>query len=125
MPRFTIPVLLTLCALLLLPAGASARTSQFTMFEAPRELLSDDAALRNQTFDEIQGFGVHWLRIVLYWQAVAPDPSSASVPSFDERDPNAYPGFARYDRDRRGPRARDPHPADRVGPGAEMGNKRA
>ena len=106
MPRFTIPVLLTLCALLLLPTGASARTSQFTMFEAPRELLSDDAGLRNQTFDEIQGFGVHWLRIVLYWQAVAPDPSSASVPSFDERDPNAYPGFARYDRAIDGARAR-------------------
>jgi hypothetical protein len=65
MPRFTIPVLLTLCALLLLPAGARARTSQFTMFEAPRELLADDTGLRNQTFDEIQGFGVHWLRIVL------------------------------------------------------------
>ena len=46
MPRFTIPVLLTLCALLLLPTGASARTSQFTMFEAPRELLSDDAGVR-------------------------------------------------------------------------------
>jgi hypothetical protein len=32
------------------------------MFAAPTELMSDDAALRAQTFDEIRGFGVRWLR---------------------------------------------------------------
>jgi hypothetical protein len=98
MPLRTLLLLAALAALLALPSGASARSSQFTMFEAPRELLSDDAALRAQTFDEIQGFGVHWVRLVLYWQSVAPAPASASVPAFDERDPNAYPGFGRYDR---------------------------
>jgi hypothetical protein len=97
MPTRTI-LLLALVALLALPAAASARSSQFTLFEAPRELLSDDDALRAQTFDEIQGFGVHWVRIVLYWQNVAPDPDSASAPAFDDSDPNAYPGFGRYDR---------------------------
>jgi hypothetical protein len=90
--------LIVLLALLALPAGASARSSQFTLFEAPGELLSDNNALRTQTFDEIQGFGVHWIRIVLYWNSVAPDPDSATAPAFDDRDPNAYPGFARYDR---------------------------
>jgi hypothetical protein len=84
--------------LLVVPASASARPSQFTMFEAPTELLSDDAATRAQTFDEIQGFGVHWLRVVLYWHTVAPNPESTFKPAFDERDPNAYPGFGRYDR---------------------------
>jgi hypothetical protein len=83
---------------LALPAPADARTSQFTMFEAPSELLSDDAALRTQTLDEIQGFGVHWIRLVLYWRSVAPDADSAIAPSFDDADPNAYPGFGRYDR---------------------------
>ncbi|MGZ4268047.1 MAG: cellulase family glycosylhydrolase [Solirubrobacteraceae bacterium] len=89
---------LSLLVLLVLPATAAARPSQFTMFEAPRELLSDDAAVRAQTFDEIRGFGVHWLRVVLYWHSVAPSPDSAYKPAFDERDPNAYPGFGRYDR---------------------------
>jgi Cellulase (glycosyl hydrolase family 5) len=98
MPLRTLLVLAALAAVLALPAGAAGRSSQFTIFEAPRELLSDDAALRTLTFDEIQGFGVHWVRLVLYWQSVAPDSSSASVPAFDERDPNAYPGFGRYDR---------------------------
>ena len=38
--------------------AAQARGSQFTIFEASRELKSPDAALRAQTFDEIQRFGV-------------------------------------------------------------------
>jgi hypothetical protein len=98
MPFRPLVLIATLVAALVLPATAGARSSQFTIFEAPRELLSDDAALRAQTLDEIQSFGVHWIRVVLYWQSVAPDPDSASVPSFDERDPSAYPGFGRYDR---------------------------
>jgi hypothetical protein len=94
----TLIVCLSLIAMLAVPAVANASESQFTMFEAPRELLSDDAALRSQTLDEIQGFGVHWVRIVLYWNSVAPANDSATMPSFDETDPTAYPGFERYDR---------------------------
>ncbi len=98
MPLRSLLLIATLALALLVPATAGARTSQFTMFDAPRELLSDDAALRSRTLDEIHGFGVHWLRIVMYWHSVAPDADRGSVPSFDERDPGAYPGFARYDR---------------------------
>jgi hypothetical protein len=98
MPFRTTLILSALIGCLLLPTAAQARSSQLTMFEAPRELLSDDAALRAQTFDEVRGFGVRWLRVVMYWQSVAPDPDSRTVPAFDERDPNAYPGFGRYDR---------------------------
>src|SRR3954464_3048751 len=81
-----------------LPAAAEAREAQSTMFEAPTELLSEDAALRARTFDEIQAFGVRRLRVVLYWHSVAPVADDPGVPRFDETDPNAYPGFARYDR---------------------------
>ncbi|HEX7298434.1 MAG TPA: hypothetical protein VF257_05470 [Solirubrobacteraceae bacterium] len=98
MPLRTLVLLAALTAVLALPAGAAARTSQFTIFEAPRELLSDDDALRAQTLEEIQGFGVHWVRLILYWQAVAPAAASGTPPAFDERDPTAYPGFGRYDR---------------------------
>jgi hypothetical protein len=98
--------LLGLLAILAIPATASARESQFTMFEAPTELMSDNAALRAHTFGEIQGFGVHWLRVVLYWHSVAPVADDPGVPRFDETDPNAYPGFGRYDRLVREARAR-------------------
>ena len=52
-----IPLLLATAVLLLVPAtGAPAAKTQATLFEAPRELLSDDAALRDATLDEIEGF---------------------------------------------------------------------
>jgi hypothetical protein len=89
---------LALLVILALPAPASARESQFTIFEAPTELLSDDAALRGQALDEIAGLGVRSVRIVLYWHSVAPAAGDPGVPRFDEADPNAYPGFGRYDR---------------------------
>jgi hypothetical protein len=62
---------------------AQAKTNQFTLFEAPRELLSSDDTLRAQTLDEIQGLGVHWLRVVLYWRSVDPSAQSATPPSFN------------------------------------------
>jgi hypothetical protein len=95
--RAILPCLAVL-AMLAVPAAAQARESQFTIFEAPTELLSDDAALRAQTLDEIHGFGVHWLRVVLCRHSVAPVPDHPGVPRFDETDPSAYPGFGSYDR---------------------------
>jgi hypothetical protein len=87
-----------LLGLLVAAAPARASSGQVSLFEAPRELLSDDAALRTETLDQVQGFGVHWVRLVLYWRNVAPESGSGTVPSFDETDPAAYPGFGRYDR---------------------------
>src|SRR3954447_7632767 len=49
---------------------SEAGTHQFTLFEAPRELLTTDDALRQQTLDEIQGMGVKWLRVVVIWRKV-------------------------------------------------------
>src|SRR5690348_5852554 len=81
-----------------LPARAQAKHSQFTIFQATREVRSPDPAVRDGALDEIKALGVHWLRVTLYWRDVAPDPSSASVPHFDETNPAAYPGWATYDR---------------------------
>jgi hypothetical protein len=51
-------------------SSSQASTRQFTLFEAPRELLSSDDALRAQTFGEIQGMGVKWLRVAVIWRTV-------------------------------------------------------
>src|SRR4051794_21567908 len=91
-------LLLTTLIILGAAAPAHASTSQLSLFEAPRELMSDDDALRAKTLDEIQGFGVQWVRVVLYWRSVAPDSASSRMPSFDDSDPGAYPAFWRYDR---------------------------
>jgi len=76
---------------------AHADSREASLFEAPRELMSDDAALRAKTLDEIQGFGVSWVRVVLYWRNVAPNPADWRVPAVDLSDPGAY-DCGRYDR---------------------------
>ncbi|HEX8104045.1 MAG TPA: family 1 glycosylhydrolase [Solirubrobacteraceae bacterium] len=97
MSRLSLSVLVAvLAALALLPAGASASSKQVMTFEAPRELLSD--ATRDRTLDEITAFGVRRIRILMYWDRVAPSPNSKRRPAFDAADPNAYGiGWAEYD----------------------------
>jgi hypothetical protein len=77
---------------------AQAKTSQFTLFEAPRELLSPDDALRTQTLDEIQALGVNYLRVVILWRSVAPSSGSSTPPAgFDSAAQDGYL-WAPYDR---------------------------
>jgi hypothetical protein len=82
---------------LAVPPAASAKRSQFMIFQASREVRSPDPAVRARALDEIRALGVHWLRLVLYWQDVAPAVDARSVPAIDERDPAAY-DWALYDR---------------------------
>jgi hypothetical protein len=56
--------------------------------------------------DEVEALGVHWLRVILYWQDVAPDVDGRSVPDFDETDPAGY-DWSIYDRIFADARARD------------------
>lgn len=92
--------IIALAVLLAVPATAAANRSQFTMFQATREVRSPDPGVRAGALDEIEALGVHWLRVNLYWQDVAPEADARSVPDFDETDPAAYPasGWAIYDR---------------------------
>jgi len=96
--RVRLLFLLTTLGLVALPtATAAARSNQRVLFEAPRELRSDDAALRTGTLDEIKSLGVHWLRIVMYFNDVAPNRDGTHIPTGDEADPGFY-DWTRYDR---------------------------
>ena len=90
-------LLIALAALLIAVPAAEARKSQFMIFEANRELRSADPAERAATFDEIERFGVRWIRIVMYWRDVAPSPGSTTAPRFAESDPAAY-DWSTYER---------------------------
>jgi hypothetical protein len=99
-------VVVALTALLLPAAVAGANGSQFTTVEAPSELLfrgSPDVAL-----DQIKDLGATAVRLQMNWSLVAPSPSAKRTPSFNQTDPNAYPGgkWARYDAAIDGARAR-------------------
>ncbi len=95
MPR-TVPLTLALCALVAvaLPATASASRSQSMTFEAPVDLA--DPQTRERAFTEIDSFGVHSVRIVLYWRDVAPQADARVKPSFEGTDPANY-DWTRYD----------------------------
>jgi hypothetical protein len=95
MPRFATPIVL-LCALLALglPGAASASRTQTMTFEAPRDLLNP--SLRPSALNEIGGFGVSSLRLVLYWHNVAPNPNSRVRPNVDLTNPASY-NWGQYD----------------------------
>jgi hypothetical protein len=67
---------------------AHASSRQEVTFEAPRDLF--DPAKRAAAFDEIDSLGAHALRIVLYWNDVAPDHDSRIKPKLDMADPSVY-----------------------------------
>jgi hypothetical protein len=88
-------LILLLVAALLAPAGsAMASPGQTTSFEAPRDLL--DPAARDTAFNDIASFGVHSIRLVMYWRDVAPDARSRVKPKFNATDPSAY-DWSRYE----------------------------
>jgi hypothetical protein len=84
------PLALALCAVIAaaLPGAASASSTQSMTFEAPVDLA--DPTTRTAAFDEISGFGVRSVRIVLLWRNAAPASSSRVKPDFDATDPTQY-----------------------------------
>lgn len=91
-------------AAVLVPAPAAAKPGQLTLFEAPTEVLSGDADLRERTLREIAALGADRLRIIVTWRSYAPVPDQRTVPPIDERDPAEY-DLQRLDRAVAGARA--------------------
>ena len=61
-------------------------------------ILQDDAIFLHGTpaavdaaMAQLQSLGVDWVRLTAQWSVLAPQPAAAARPSFDARDPNAYP----------------------------------
>jgi hypothetical protein len=85
---------LTLLLTLLLAVPASASRLQSMTFEAPRDLMNP--AIRPAALQEMETLGVHSLRVILTWSAVAPSPDSSTRPDFEPTDPEAY-NWGEYD----------------------------
>jgi hypothetical protein len=75
--------------------SASASTTQEAIFQDVMGLRTDPVG----TLATLRSLGVGRLRLLLFWNSVAPDPGSRRRPSFDASDPGAYPaaGWALYD----------------------------
>jgi cellulase (glycosyl hydrolase family 5) len=82
-------LLLVLGSLLVAGAApASASRSQITFFEAGEVMRAEQ---QSRVIKEIHGLGAEGLRIVVYWQDIAPSPNSSQRPNFDASNPGAYP----------------------------------
>jgi hypothetical protein len=91
-------LLALLLAVFALPGDASASSRQWMTFEAPAELLDDRR--REAALDEIQGFGVDRIRVLVYWRRFAPDATSRVRPDFEAADHTSYPAGTWADLDR-------------------------
>lgn len=93
------PFLIALLALALLPASALASRSQESMFQDDNQLVYATPSHVAKTMRRLKALGADSLRISVFWQIVAPTPDSTQRPSFDAKDPAAYPPHAwdRYD----------------------------
>jgi hypothetical protein len=78
------------------PADAGASKRQLAIIQDGPALISDPVG----TLADFRALGATTVRVLIYWYAVAPDPTSAEIPSqFNASDPDAYPasGWAPYD----------------------------
>jgi hypothetical protein len=76
------------CGSLLLAPAAFASHDQIDFFEAPQQLLNGD--LRPAAIAQLQGLGVHAVRIQLVWSEVAPNPNARKKPNVDLTNPANY-----------------------------------
>lgn len=97
MLRIRIPLraLIACLALCAMPvASASASHSQTLFFEGSSDLLN--AETREGAIKQLQTLGVKALRVELYWEKVAPDPTSPTKPNFEATNPASY-NWGAYD----------------------------
>ena len=94
------------CCLLRGDEGRRAVAAQRRSVARPT-IVQDDAQVLHRSTAEVRrtiralaGLGVDWLRVTANWSFIAPSPQDARRPSFDARDPAAYPpgAWAQLDR---------------------------
>jgi hypothetical protein len=86
--RHLVTLLAALVVAGLLAAPAAGAPGQRLLFEAPNELR--DPGLRPAALAELESLGVDALRVIVYFNDVAPDRDSARRPDVDLTDPAAY-----------------------------------
>ena len=85
-------------ALVIVPA-ARASVMQESTFQDDKLLVYSTPAVVGQTLDTLRMLGVDRVRVSVFWNVVAPNPTSRTKPSFDASNPGSYPpgSWDRYD----------------------------
>jgi hypothetical protein len=108
MRKRLLTLVLGLTALLAVAATATAKTTQPTMLQDDKVLVSGSQEQRDARLDELKSLGVDIVKVRVSWRSIAPSGDSRTKPSFNATDPAAYPdsGWAPYDAVVRGAAAR-------------------
>ena len=77
----------------ILPAGASASRTQWSIFEDHPYLVRTDSATRERTLDEITQLGADTLRVEVKWDEVAPNPASRIRAAVRRHEPVGVSGL--------------------------------
>ena len=82
-----------------LPSPARASSTQVSMLLDDNELIYVPRQRMVQTLQTLRSRGVDVIKVSLVWQLIAPNQRSRNRPSFDARDPAAYPpgAWSRWD----------------------------
>ncbi len=97
--RRRLPVLITLCCALAVPAAADGARMQESIFQDDTRLVHSPPGDVVHTLDTLKALGVDRLRISVFWRNVAPANNQDKKPAFEAADPGGYPpgAFDRYD----------------------------
>jgi hypothetical protein len=87
LPVLVLGVTAVLGLLLLAPSGAHASTRQIAIIQDQNQLAANPAG----TLQEMQALGATTVRVLVDWDAIAPDIQSTHRPRFRASDPGAYP----------------------------------
>jgi len=71
--------------------GASGSRGQTTLFDLGGGALDLPGDQRDGQLKQLQEFGVDTVRVIVFWDRIAPEPNSSSKPIFNASDPDAYP----------------------------------
>ena len=85
---------LSLAGLASLPATAAAKHSQIAIIQDGSVLTNPAGAMQ-----QFRALGATTVRVIMFWDAIAPKPTATRKPRFNATDPNAYAakGWAPYD----------------------------
>jgi hypothetical protein len=90
-PLLAVALAVIAVASLAAAAAAPASRSQSTLFDLGGAGLNLSTTERAQELDDLQGFGVDTVRVIVPWRQIAPDVGAGTKPAFNATDPAAYP----------------------------------
>ena len=90
-PLVALALVVAVAASMAAVPGASGSRGQTTLFDLGGGAFDLPQDQRDGQLKQLQDFGVDTVRVIVFWDRIAPDVNSSSKPNFNAADPDAYP----------------------------------